>query len=534
QPVTIYATWNNSSNNFYFMETPYWGAGNNNGNLQSSAEYVGNNIVWGQWTYQYNESFTYDKVNRLSTAIDSNTACGGTCWSQYYQYDTYGNMWVSSSSGVPAPAYEPGSYVYNPANNRRTDLTYDGAGNTTSALGDTAAYDAENRLISMTEPPSLGSSVETYAYDGNGQRVLKVAPGAVDTLYVYDVFGHLAAEYTTAGVVAVCQTCFLTYDHLNSVRMVTDRASPPNVISRHDYLPFGQEVIGYADRFGFGGTDNVTQRFTGQERDSETGLDYFGARYYANNWGRFASPDEPFADQNTIDPRSWSLYSYVRNNPLRYVDLSGEDCITTSNQTSGSVTVTTQVGGSADTCNGTYVDGTVDTSSYQYNGSTLSWSDTSTGGGGAINFVNASIGDWDPGSSNMLGAAQIGQTAPIGDFLGQLLLAFFTMGEEAEPADVGLGRPEPPPGMSAQRPGGIPDNWVPQPSKKGGGTTYVDPANPYNRVRQMPGNPSSPNPAQQRPYVKWMKDGQYRDVNGNAVPGNSEAAHIPADQFRYR
>lgn len=326
QPVTIYATWNNSPNDFYFMETPYWGASNDNGNLQSLSEYVGNNIVWGQWTQQYNEGFTYDGVNRLYTAVDSNTPCGGTCWSQDYQYDRYGNMWISSSSGVPAPAYEPTSDVYNSANNHRTDLTYDGAGNTTSAIGDTAAYDAEDRLISMTEPPSLGGGVETYSYDSHGRRVLKVAPGAVDTVYVYDVSGQLAAEYTTAAVVAVCQTCFLTYDHLNSVRMVTDRSSPPNLISRHDYLPFGQEVIGYADRPGFGGTDNVTQRFTGKERDSETGLDYFGARYYANALGRFTAADEALADEDPANPQSWNLYTYVRNNPLIYIDRDGRVC----------------------------------------------------------------------------------------------------------------------------------------------------------------------------------------------------------------
>jgi hypothetical protein len=41
--------------------------------------------------------------------------------------------------------------------------------------------------------------------------------------------------------------------------------------------------------------------------------------------GRFTSPDEPFADQNPADPRSWNLYSYVRNNPLRYTDPDGHD-----------------------------------------------------------------------------------------------------------------------------------------------------------------------------------------------------------------
>ena len=55
----------------------------------------------------------------------------------------------------------------------------------------------------------------------------------------------------------------------------------------------------------------------------ETGLDYFGARYFSGAQGRWTSPDKPFADQFAEDPQSWNLYSYVRNNPLRYIDDDG-------------------------------------------------------------------------------------------------------------------------------------------------------------------------------------------------------------------
>jgi RHS repeat-associated protein len=65
-------------------------------------------------------------------------------------------------------------------------------------------------------------------------------------------------------------------------------------------------------------------QFTGKERDTETGLDYFGARYFASAQGRFTSPDNPFADQHLHDPQSWNLYLYARNNPLRYIDDDGE------------------------------------------------------------------------------------------------------------------------------------------------------------------------------------------------------------------
>jgi RHS repeat-associated protein len=62
-------------------------------------------------------------------------------------------------------------------------------------------------------------------------------------------------------------------------------------------------------------------RFTGKERDTESGLDYFGARYYASNMGRFMSPDPTGGKLD--DPQSLNRYVYVRNNPLSYTDPTG-------------------------------------------------------------------------------------------------------------------------------------------------------------------------------------------------------------------
>jgi RHS repeat-associated protein len=73
----------------------------------------------------------------------------------------------------------------------------------------------------------------------------------------------------------------------------------------------------------------VNQLFTGKERDAETGLDYFGARYFSGAQGRFTSPDKPFVDQTESDPQSWNLYAYGRNNPLRYTDADGQACVST-------------------------------------------------------------------------------------------------------------------------------------------------------------------------------------------------------------
>jgi RHS repeat-associated protein len=166
-------------------------------------------------------------------------------------------------------------------------VPYDSAGRQLMANGNTLAYDAENRQTSVTSPGSTGGGTETYAYDGNGHRVEKSGPGGT-TVCVYDAFGQLAAEYATAlPNTPPCTTCYISADHLGSVRLVTDQTG--NVVSRHDYLPFGEEIAGNAPgrNSQFGATDNLSQRFTGKERDGESGLDYFGTRYYGSTLGRF-------------------------------------------------------------------------------------------------------------------------------------------------------------------------------------------------------------------------------------------------------
>jgi RHS repeat-associated protein len=72
----------------------------------------------------------------------------------------------------------------------------------------------------------------------------------------------------------------------------------------------------------------VTPHFTGKERDTESGNDYFGARYYASSMGRFLSPDPGwFSAADSSDPQSWNLYSYARNNPMINIDPAGYDCV---------------------------------------------------------------------------------------------------------------------------------------------------------------------------------------------------------------
>ena len=83
-------------------------------------------------------------------------------------------------------------------------------------------------------------------------------------------------------------------------------------------------------------------------------------------------------------------------------------------------------------------------------------------------------------------------------------------------------------------PGGTPEHWIAKPTRKGGGVRYINPANPHDLVRVMPGDPHSPHPAQQRPYVKRMKDGSAYDAAGRTVDPRSAEAHIPLPDFRFK
>jgi RHS repeat-associated protein len=70
-------------------------------------------------------------------------------------------------------------------------------------------------------------------------------------------------------------------------------------------------------------TATETIRFTGKERDAETGLDYFGYRYMSGAQGRFTSPDPDNYDARLEQPQSWNMYAYTWNNPLKYRDDDG-------------------------------------------------------------------------------------------------------------------------------------------------------------------------------------------------------------------
>ncbi len=84
-----------------------------------------------------------------------------------------------------------------------------------------------------------------------------------------------------------------------------------------------------------------------------------------------------------------------------------------------------------------------------------------------------------------------------------------------------------------RRPDGVPEEWVEKISDKGEGKKYIDPNNKGNDVRIQRGNPESNFPSQRNDYVKWKRNGQWLDKNGNPVLGDSPEAHIPFEEFNF-
>ncbi len=286
------------------------------------------------------QTFGYNKMNRITSFTDNGALISGSPLQRNFAYNgaadngQAGNVYVSNpSAGLPPGINTVADQTaYNPATNRLNladsstgqTATYDSNGNllsvgTGSGTTYSFSYDAENRQTSL----AYGSGTTQYVYDGLGQRVQTIAPNATTTTFVYDVFGQMVADYDAPiSPTPPCQTCYLSWDHLGTTRMVTDQNG--NAVSRHDFAPFGDELIsGEAGRGNlWGANDPVRQKFTGAEQDNQD-VSFFQARYYLAPQGRFNSPDPANFGADILNPQSWNGYSYVMNSPLSFVDPEG-------------------------------------------------------------------------------------------------------------------------------------------------------------------------------------------------------------------
>jgi RHS repeat-associated protein len=327
------------------------------------------------------QSFTYDALNRLATAQTNATfATAPTkCWGEQFTYDPWANFLSITGSGSPyTGCTQEGLSTTATTKNQISGFCYDAAGNLLAQSAPpcpvpTYTYNAENQM-------TLTAGV-TYTYDGDGKRVKKsngklywygMGSDPLDETDLTGVTTNAAfSEYIFFGGKRIARrdsTNAVNYyfaDHLGTARTVTNSSGTP--LDDSDFYPFGGE------RAVLSSSGN-TYKFTGKERDSESGLDNFGARYDSSNLGRFISPDPENAGASLDAPQSWNAYSYVLNNPLKYVDPSGLDCIYVNEAGTGVDHVLT--GGNPD-CgkntdgtedNGYYVDGDVNQSSIAFTG----------------------------------------------------------------------------------------------------------------------------------------------------------------------
>jgi RHS repeat-associated protein len=281
----------------------------------------------------------------------SNLSSNGTCASPTsgtptysHTYDRFGNR-LNQTGPITFDATFTGN------NNRLDGYSYDSAGNLLNDGFSTYSYDAENRIIQVVNI----NGTATYTYDANGRRVHRTGYTATTCTsgevmdYVYDLSNRWILQVNNGGT-SCGDEVYAGGRHLGSNRggmafshsdwLGTERVRIPYAyINYPQYwehcssLPFGDGLSCTP-----AGTDpgpyTSPLHFTGKERDGESGLDNFGARYDASSMGRFITPDWSAAPMGVpygtfTDPQSLDLYSYVRNNPLNAVDRDGhshEEC----------------------------------------------------------------------------------------------------------------------------------------------------------------------------------------------------------------
>jgi RHS repeat-associated protein len=299
--------------------------------------------------------YAYDQLDRITGALHSHWE-GGNTWNtgSAYQvsgitYDRNGNITALTRRNESGTIVDNLTYYY-PSHNNRLFWVDDVAGKPTSwdvglpgfiydANGNVAetedmlastwyAFGYDERNLATTATNYYAGVTTNYRYNADGQRYWKktgsqageyyLMDGAVSAGYITPqgniVFNLLTPSGETIGRVDQGSGTRYYYfkDHLGSTRAVVTHTG--TVAEVRDFYPFGLHMPGRITT----ASPTTKENFTGKERDAETGLDYFGARYYHPGIGRWMGVD-PLADKFP----EWSPYNYVYNNPLRFVDPDG-------------------------------------------------------------------------------------------------------------------------------------------------------------------------------------------------------------------
>jgi RHS repeat-associated protein len=382
-----------------------------------------NDSVGLDWT------FTYDHLNRLSTATGgANFAGQGMSWT----YDSFGNRKTQAITGADLQQYAANAAYNSNGNNQAisTNLIgavgYDQAGNITNDGVNSYAIDAESRICSYHD--SVLSQNWTNVYDAGGHRVAKGQVPSGSSCYTgnnffpteTDVLGQSGEQFSTVCVPG--GTCsptgwVRTNVYANGQLLATYEGSGV-YFALNDWLGSKRKLINgtgstiensmslwYGDGTVLSGSPDASDHhFTGQLHDAQSGLDYFGARFYQSKMGRFLSPDPSqlyFADPT--NPQSLNLYSYGRNNPLTNIDPTGLDCVHINNDTgayesfdSGDCNNSTEALANS----GHYVDGTINQISFNGQNQVIGYSG-STGDGNFDSFAGSTSMDVGPAAVNL-------------------------------------------------------------------------------------------------------------------------------------
>jgi len=293
----------------------------------------------------YTENYGYDPAGNL-TSVGHVVSSGN--WTRRYAYaeqsritatETGNRLTATSLPGDPAAGPYTGTYTHDPHGNM-TQMPH----------LSTMTWDEDDQLRSTT--PNAGGTPQLtwYAYDGGGQRARKVTdqPGTTvrkaERIYLgtVEVYREYAADGTT---ITLSRETLHVSDGGQAAALVEDRTSGtdkgPAALTRYQHanhlgsalleLDDAASIITYEEYFPYGATSYqaVTSqtetpkryRYTGKERDTETGLYYYGARYYAPWLGRWTACDPA----GLVD--GVNLYAYVRGNPVSYRDPAGFQAI---------------------------------------------------------------------------------------------------------------------------------------------------------------------------------------------------------------
>ncbi|MFH1776992.1 MAG: RHS repeat-associated core domain-containing protein [Candidatus Omnitrophota bacterium] len=256
---------------------------------------------------------------------------GSYIYSRSYTYDPAGNR-TSENSNV-----QNITYTYNAGNQLTSrvapgetiNYTYNANGNLTTETSFVSGvknytYDYENRLTNVSLP---GGTFETYAYSGDGRRISVNTNGNV-VKYIYDdalpiierdTAGSTLVSYTRipgapggiGGMVSSTDGSSTLYYHcssLGNINQITDASG--NVIQTYEYDAFGNIV-------NESGSLNNDHQYKTKEYSANTGLVYFGARYYNPVIGRFITRDP----MGMVDGPN--LYLYCGNDPVNRIDPFG-------------------------------------------------------------------------------------------------------------------------------------------------------------------------------------------------------------------